>query len=118
MNTSPFFLGLAVILLGLGAAVVFGPSLLRDKRGEQILAQGVTAEARVTDLQGTGFRGKYEPEIAVQLEVMPKDRAPYAVVVKLVLTEANGSSLAPGNLVIVRYLPSNPDAVVIVGPAP
>lgn len=109
-------IGMAITL---GALVLaFGPPLRRDMRAKQILAAGTPAEARVLDLKDTLVRYSDQPQLAIRLEVLPKDRPPYQVVIKRVVSPADLDLYARGRILEVKYDPAHPDQVAIVGPAP
>lgn len=107
------------ILLGISSLfIVFGPPILRDMRSREIRADGVVAPARVISLKDTGNRYNYQPEIAIEVEVMPKGRPPYRAVVKRVLTVADAAAFAPGTNLTVKYDPARPEDVVVISSGP
>ena len=118
MNNGSLTVILAVVLALGGIAFVFGPPALRDWRARQVLAEGAAAPARVLNLRDTGNRYNYQPEIAIELEVMPKGRPPYKAVVKRVLTAADAAAFAPGTMLTVKYDPAHPEDVAIVSSGP
>ena len=109
---------LALVATVVIMALVFGPVLLDSFRARQVLASGVPALARITGLRDTGTRVNYQPMIAIQLDVMPKDHPPFTAVADRVLTVIDANAFAVGRMVVVKYDPAHPDRVAIVGPAP
>ena len=118
MNLGIFIAGLSIAIALTIGAVVFGPVILDGMHAGQVIADGVTAPARVTELKDTGIRYNYQPYIAVHLEVMPKNRAPFPAVAKRVLTVADAPRFAPGRMLTVKYNPAHPDQIAIVGDGP
>jgi hypothetical protein len=110
--------GLALVATVVVMALVFGPILIGSFRARQVLASGVPALARITGLKDTGTRVNYQPMIAIQLDVMPKDRPPFTAVADRVLTVIDANAFAVGRTLVVKYDPAHPDRVAIVGPAP
>ena len=118
MGIGTYITGAVFALVAVSFAIVFGGPLLRDIRARQVLATGVTVPAKVIDLRDTGNRYNYQPEIAIELEIMPSGRPPFRAVVKRVLTAADAATFAPGTVLSVKYDPAHPDQVAIVGPEP
>ena len=85
---------LALVATVVIMALVFGPVLLDSFRARQVLASGVPALARITGLKDTGTRVNYQPMIAIQLDVMPKDHPPFTAVADRVLTVIDANAFA------------------------
>ena len=115
MGVGTYITGLVFALVAVAFAIVFGGPLLRDIRARQVLATGVTAPAKVIDLKDTGNRYNYQPEIAIELEVMPPGRPPFRAVVKRVMTVADAAAFAPGTVLTVKYDPAHPSDVALDG---
>lgn len=111
-------LGIAAVILLLFFVFLARPKFGDDPRSRQVLAAGVTAEARVVDLVDTGNRYNDMPEVAVHLEVLPANRPPYPAVVRRVISVADIDLFARGRMLTVKYDPAHPDRVAIVDPGP
>ncbi len=118
MNLGLFILALSLTIAITIGAIVFGPLIVGHMRDQQVLATGVTAEAKVTQLTDTGIRYNYQPYFAIHLEVMPAGKPPFAAVVKQILTSGNAGPYAPGRMLVVKYDPAHPDQVAIVRATP
>ena len=118
LNLGVFIVALSLTIAITIGAIVFGPMIVGGMRAKQVLATGVTAEAKVTQLTDTGVRYNYQPYFAIHLEVMPAGKPPFAAVVKQVLPSGNAGPYAPGRMLVVKYDPAHPDQVAIVRAAP
>jgi hypothetical protein len=91
-----------------GAAYVWGPSWLRDRRDARLLREGLPATARVIAVEDTGNRFNSVPEMRIRLEVTAPGRAPY-----MAETRRIGVSFPTGSVLDVRIDPVRPDHVAI-----
>ncbi len=114
MGTWIFGIGFLVMLGVL--LLVFGPDIKRHFRSQQMLASGVTASARVTDVHDTGNRYNHNPQVRLELEVQPEGRASFMAEVTVVLSAVDLLKLQPGTLVTVKYDPQRPTEVALVYP--
>jgi hypothetical protein len=93
----------------LGAAYVWGPGWLRERREERILREGELASARIVSAEDTGNRFNSVPEIRIRLEVTRPGQAPYMTETKTI-----GVMFEPGRVVGVRVDPARPDRIAII----
>lgn len=102
-------------VLAVGFTAVFlGRLALRARQTRAIRVHGVPAEARVLDVADTGTLINYKPLMAVTLEVVPADGAPYRAVLKKVLTMADAGAFQRGAIIDVKYDPAHRDRVAVV----
>lgn len=120
--------GLGAMLLAFGMAVLFIAAaaalivLIQGRGVRQALENGVPARATVVSIKQTGERsttsdGTYR-QVHCELEVRPRDGAPYSTRITQFLTEGYLQRLEPGARVQVRYDPAQRERVAIIEDAP
>jgi hypothetical protein len=106
---------IAIAMIVVGAlsysAWLLGSLALDHWRQQDVLANGVTAEAQIISLTDTGTLINDQPLAAVTVDVMPQGRAPFQAVVKQTISLLNASYFTPGNFVPVKYDPDHPNHV-------
>lgn len=111
--------GMAVLFIAAAAALVIS---IQGRGVRQALENGVPARATVVSIKPTGDRsttadGMYR-QVHCELEVRPRDEAPYDIRITQFLTEGYLQRLQPGAKVQVRYDPAQRTRVAIIEPAP
>ena len=109
--------GMSVLFVAVAAAVIV---LVQGRGVRQALEYGLPARARVLSVTKTGDKsatddGEYY-QVHCELEVRPRDGAPYSTHITQFLTEGYLQSLRPGVTVHVRYDPTRPARVAIIEP--
>jgi hypothetical protein len=108
-----------VVLVTLGIASFNLVPLVRQHfRNQHIVADGVLAPATIIALRDTGSRVNGQPVAAIQLEVSPVGAPPFEATARSVITPINTLQFVPGRTVQVKYDPSYPTYVVVVGGGP
>lgn len=80
----------------------------------QLLAQGVPANARVLSLEGTGTLVNNAPQVVMGLEVHPATgAAPFHVRCISLVSQLQIPQVQPGCMVPVRFDPGNPQRVAL-----
>lgn len=77
----------------------------RRARQRRLLAEGVTAAARVLSVTETGRGRGQRPLLRIRLEVVPADHDPFEATVERRASLLELPRLQPGSVVEVRYLP-------------
>ena len=71
------------------------------------IKNGVTAPARVLEVRDTGVSINDNPQVALLIEVTPRDQAPFQAEVKTVVSRLNVALVQPGTEVQVVFDPLN-----------
>ncbi len=77
----------------------------------EILQSGIPAQATIRQVWQTGTFVNYNPQIGLQLEVMPPNGAPYMTQVNAVVPMVNIPQFQPGVVVPVKIHPTDPSKV-------
>jgi len=105
---------LVFVLVFVIVAIGFGPAIYRDYKANRTLEHGVDASARVLAIHETGSLHNNQPEVRIQLEVKPTDRAAFNASVTTFISPVYLSRFQPGATVAVRYDPASPKSVALV----
>jgi hypothetical protein len=101
----------AVILIA-----VFGPMLYQAQKEDRILKQGQAATARVLTMRPTGNQHNDQPEIRLQLEVLPEGQSAFKASITTIMSPVYLARYQPGQVVAVRFLPESRSQVALVPP--
>jgi hypothetical protein len=106
-----------VSVLGAGWLLIGMP----QRRLQELAVTGAPGRARILRMWRTGIyvaRRSDRPrhELAFEIEMHPESGPPYGTTAKGLLTEDEEARLGPGTEASVRYDPSHPSSVVVVGP--
>lgn len=71
------------------------------------IKNGISAPARVLEVRDTGVTVNDNPQIALLLEITPRDRALFQSEVKTIVSRLNVALVQPGTQVTVVYDPQN-----------
>ena len=82
---------------------------------QQLMQYGTSATAQVLSLQDTGSFVNMQPVVIVRLRVMTPYRTTYDQAIQTPLSQVNMPR--PGDIVNIKYNPSNPSQIVILGVA-
>ena len=77
----------------------------------EILQSGIRAQATIRQVWQTGTYLNNNPQIGMQLEVMPPNGAPYVAAVNAVVPLINIPQFQPGVVVPVKIHPTDPSKV-------
>jgi hypothetical protein len=112
-------IGMAVLFVCVAALVV---TWLPARTVGGVLQNGTPAEATVVRVEKTGEhrqvggQGGVERQLAVELDVRGEGGPPYRARTTQFFTKSAQLALQPGTGVVVRYDPTKPKRVAIVGP--
>jgi len=111
---------IAIILLVVVAiaAVAVGPLLMDAREERQLLETGTDATAEILSLKDTGDRINENPVVEIAVKVQPEGGEPYSATISTALSVVDLQNYRAGVKVRVRYDPSDPSKVALVGPMP
>lgn len=75
--------------------------------------RGRPARSQVTSIKDTGRKVRGLKEYELGLSVFPKRGEPYEVSKRMILTNSEAKAAAPGAILPTRYLPHQPNALVV-----
>lgn len=99
--------GAALVFVISMAAMVFGPSYLRDRETTRLQTEGVLAEARVVTFRDTGNRFNSVPEIVTTVDILQEGKETYRANIRSI-----GYGNPKGTMLWVRVDPADPQNVV------
>jgi uncharacterized Zn finger protein (UPF0148 family) len=108
--------GIALPTLGIMGAVFGGIGYVGRKaaqRAERLRLHGVSGQARVLGMQGTGLEINGVPQVALQLVIDVPGRGPVQTTVKMMMSAAVAQASMPGASVPVRYDSTNPSDCIL-----
>lgn len=88
-----------------------GPKKARHKK--PILAKGIDGTAIIVSLAAGGRANEFHSLVLMELEVHVPGRSPYEVDTAEYVTAAGAGSLAPGNELVVKVDPDDPQKVAV-----
>lgn len=109
---------IAIVLLVTGVSMIpffkiFFPQQIRN---------GIDTTAKVLKVWDTGVSINDNPQVGLQLEIVPESRIPYQAEAKTVVSRLNATLVQPGITAQVRYDPLKPERVQVlsldIGAAP
>ena len=77
------------------------------------IKNGVTASARVLQVRDTGVSVNDNPQVALLVEVMPRDGSPFQAEVKTLVSRLNAALVQPGIEAVVVYDPQKPTRIQV-----
>ena len=104
---------LIMAIAGFAASSVFGGPMMESYRSHVAETQGVAAQALIENVEDTGNRINYNPEVKMTLKIMPKGQAPVEVTIKRVISTVSVGEYHPGVMLNVIYIPSHPSWIKI-----
>jgi hypothetical protein len=113
---------LPVIALAAAAALATGAALglIPTVTYRKVATEGIQTTAAIVDVWRTGAithdMGEVLSEYGLVLEVRPPAGTPYRTRTKTMVTTGAAGSYLPGSKVMVRYHPTTPRKVFVVGP--
>jgi uncharacterized Zn finger protein (UPF0148 family) len=108
--------GIALPTLGIMGLVFGGIGYAGRKaaqRAERLRLHGVSGQARVLGVQGTGLEINGVPQVALQLVIEVPGRGPVQTTVKMMMSGAVAQASMPGASVPVRYDATNPSDCIL-----
>lgn len=114
-------IGLAIVASLLSVIVALWLFITRPLlRMRRVLASGVPGHATIRRMWRTGVRisgaAGTRRQLGFELDMHPEVGPDYSAVALGMLSETEEAALGPGDEVTVRYDPSDPEAVAVVGP--
>ena len=109
----------AIVVVLLAILFVAG-HLLRKKARLCKLARknnhflGVEAKASVLSVEQTGLFLDRNPQVRLQVQVMPERGRNFVVEIKEIISLADLQLIKPGSTVIVKYKPGNNNEIILV----
>jgi hypothetical protein len=97
-------------------AVAFGPTFYQEYKTNRILKHGTKADARVLSIHETGNLYNNQPEVRIDLQIMPASLEPFEASITTFMSPAYLSRFQPGATVAVRYESTSHRDVALVPP--
>ena len=104
---------LLIMLLVFGRVLL--PLLKGSARNNQLIKQGLPAQATILRIWDTGVTVNDNPRVGFLLAVRPMERPAFQAEAYMLVSRIAVAQYQPGALVEVRYDPSNSAKVAIVG---
>ena len=115
MTESQVVVGVLALVVVIVAAV-FGPMLYEERKASRLLKHGTRADATVLSIRETGNLHNNQPEVKIQLEVLPPDREPFQASVTTFMSPVYLPRVQPGATIAVAYDPASRKDVALVSP--
>jgi succinate dehydrogenase/fumarate reductase flavoprotein subunit len=92
---------------------VFGGVFKGMRETRQLMATGISAEAKILQIGETGMFVNNNPAVDIVMEVYPKGQAAYRVQTRAVVSMLRLAQIQPGNIVPVKYSAEDPNKVAL-----
>ncbi|GJM41466.1 MAG: hypothetical protein DHS20C20_17480 [Ardenticatenaceae bacterium] len=87
--------------------------LQQDAAKQQIINNGIVAQAVVLEVWETGVHIRHKPQLGLHLKISPPNQAPYEAETQLIATPLQLVQLQSGKTISVHIDPNNPQNVVV-----
>ncbi len=102
-----------IVVVG-GAALLWGPEMMRYRQEDQIRENGIEAKATVLNIIDTGSRSNHDPVCRVILSVEPPGEAAFRSETEMVLSPVDLTTFKKGSVIRVKFDPKDRSMVVAV----
>ncbi|WP_420629720.1 hypothetical protein [Candidatus Leptofilum sp.] len=112
------FSGVTIILLAFAYRTVkrmVGNLQQAEAAEQQIIQQGITADATILDVWETGVRHSLDndPQLGLRLTVAPPNQTPYEAEIKIMASPLQLVQLQPGQTITVHIDPADPHNIIL-----